>query len=51
MYRERCNAGIAAQMPLAEKAKAATYLIENDGSLEELEARVGEVHAAIVASL
>lgn len=34
---------IAAQMPLAEKVKRATWVIENDGSLESTRAQVGTV--------
>ncbi|MBL8986818.1 MAG: dephospho-CoA kinase [Gemmatimonadales bacterium] len=34
---------IAAQMPSAEKRKRATFLIDNDGSIEKLEQRTREV--------
>jgi dephospho-CoA kinase len=42
---------IATQMPLAEKEKAATDLIRNDGTLAELEAETARVWAAVVARL
>jgi dephospho-CoA kinase len=40
---------IASQMPLAEKAKLAHYVIDNSDSPEETEAQVRAVHAALVA--
>jgi dephospho-CoA kinase len=43
------RARIAAQLPLSEKVKVADYVIENDGTLEELRARTLEVHRALVA--
>lgn len=43
------RARIAAQMPNAEKAKAATHVIENVGAIHELRERVREVHGALVA--
>lgn len=41
--QEDARARIAAQAPLEEKLQLADYVIWNDGSLEELEKRVGEV--------
>ncbi|MGH7832731.1 MAG: dephospho-CoA kinase [Candidatus Binatia bacterium] len=46
--RDRLNAEqirqhLRAQMPLSEKRKLADYVIENNGSIEELEKRVREV--------
>ncbi len=38
---------IAAQYPLERKVDVADYVIDNSGSLEQLEARTLEVHAAI----
>jgi dephospho-CoA kinase len=35
---------IASQMPLAEKARFADYLIDNSGSTEETAHRVREIH-------
>ncbi|WP_299327005.1 dephospho-CoA kinase [uncultured Helicobacter sp.] len=37
---EQARARIAAQMPLAEKIARSTYVIENNGTIEELEQRV-----------
>jgi len=40
---------IASQMPLAEKAKLADYVIDNSGDRAATEARTREVHAALLA--
>ncbi|HEX2440515.1 MAG TPA: dephospho-CoA kinase [Methylomirabilota bacterium] len=40
---------IASQMPLAEKAALADFVIDNSGTPEETEARTREVHAALLA--
>jgi dephospho-CoA kinase len=45
------RARIAAQMPLTEKAKLADFVIDNEGTLEELRARADEVLDAICARL
>lgn len=45
------RARIRAQMPLAEKVKAADFVIENQGSLADLHRRTDEVLAAICARL
>jgi dephospho-CoA kinase len=42
---------IRAQMPLAEKVKVADFVIENDGSLADLERRTDEVLAQICTRL
>ena len=42
---------IASQMPLAEKAKLADYVIDNTGHRAATEARTREVHAALVRDL
>ena len=42
---------IASQMPLAEKAKLADYVIDNSGDRAATEARTREVHAALLAEL
>jgi dephospho-CoA kinase len=42
---------IASQMPLAEKAKLADYVIDNTGDRAATEARTREVHAALVRDL
>jgi dephospho-CoA kinase len=42
---------IASQMPLAEKAALADYVIDNTGSRAETEAQVRRVHAALLADL
>mgnify|MGYP001237759527 CR=1 FL=1 len=48
---EDVRARIRAQMPLAEKVAAADFVIDNTGSLAELERRTDEVLAAICARL
>ena len=40
---------IASQMPLAEKARLAHYVVDNSDSREETAAQVAAVHAALVA--
>jgi len=47
---DAAKARLAAQMPLADKLAAATWVIWNDSDLETLEARVDETHRAILAS-
>ena len=42
-YRQKAEAIINAQMPLEEKIKYAHEIIDNSGTLEELEARVKEL--------
>jgi dephospho-CoA kinase len=42
---------IASQMPLAEKAKLADYVIDNSGDRAATEARTREVHAALLGDL
>ena len=42
---------IASQMPLAEKAKLADYVIDNTGDRAATEARTREVHAALLTDL
>jgi dephospho-CoA kinase len=42
---------IASQMPLADKARLADYVIDNSGDRAATEARVREVHAALLADL
>jgi len=42
---------IASQMPLADKAKLADYVIDNSGDRAATEARTREVHAALLADL
>ena len=42
---------IASQMPLAEKARLADYVIDNSGDRAATEARTREVHAALLADL
>ena len=48
---EEVRARIRAQMPLAEKVAVADFVIENTGSLDELERRTDEVLAQICARL
>ena len=42
------DARIASQMPVEEKVKLATYVIDNDGSVEETRAQVESVHGRIL---
>lgn len=49
MTQERARALIATQMPLADKAAVATHVIDNDGSLDDLNARVDAVAVALRA--
>ncbi len=48
---EEARRRIASQMPLAEKAKLADYLIDNSGGRGETERRVREVYRALLADL
>lgn len=45
------RARIASQMPVAEKAKLADYVVDNSGSRPETERQVREVHRALLADL
>jgi dephospho-CoA kinase len=49
MTLEDAEARIAAQATREQRLAVATYVIENTGTLEELRARVLEVHAELVA--
>jgi len=44
-------ARIASQMPIAEKAKLADYVIDNSGAREETEGQVRTVYGALLAEL
>lgn len=46
---DAARARIASQLSLADKEALADYLVMNDGTLEETEAQVQEVHEALVA--
>lgn len=48
---DEARARIRAQMPLADKVKVADFVIDNTGTLADLEARTDEVLAAICARL
>jgi len=48
---EDARARIGSQLPLAEKEKAADFVIHNDGTLEEVEAAVRATHAALIERL
>lgn len=48
---DEARARIRAQMPLAEKTKVADFVIDNTGTLADLEARTDEVLAAICGRL
>lgn len=49
MTVEKLEAILARQMPQAEKAKRAAYVIDTNGSIEETRAAVGELVAALSA--
>ena len=49
MTVEKLDAILARQMPQAEKAKRAAYVIDTNGSIEETRAAVGELVAALSA--
>lgn len=49
MTREDAEARIAAQASRADRLAIATYVIDNTGTLEELRARVEEIHAELTA--
>lgn len=42
------RARIAAQLPLEDKVRVADYVIENDGSLDDVRSRTREVHRALL---
>lgn len=48
---EEARRRIASQMPVAEKAKLADYVIDNSGSRAETERRVREVYRALLGDL
>jgi dephospho-CoA kinase len=48
---EEVRGRIRAQMPLAEKVKVADFVIENTGSLADLERRTDEVLTAVCERL
>ncbi|KQP66799.1 MULTISPECIES: dephospho-CoA kinase [unclassified Nocardioides] len=47
--REDAESRIAAQATREQRRAVATYVVDNTGSLEDLRARVAEVHARLVA--
>jgi dephospho-CoA kinase len=51
LSKEQIEARIAAQMPLTEKVRRADYVIENDGSVAQLEARVDATFGALCSAL
>jgi len=51
LSEEAARARTASQMPLAVKARVADYVIDNSGTREATEARVREVHAALLEDL
>jgi dephospho-CoA kinase len=48
--REDAESRIAAQATREQRLAIATHIVDNTGTLEELRARVGEIHAALVAT-
>jgi dephospho-CoA kinase len=51
MTREEAASRIASQMPVAEKAKLADYVIDNAGDRAATERQTRDVHAALLADL
>ena len=51
MDEEEARGRIAAQMPVADKAKLADYVIDNSGTRAETERQVREVYGKLVADL
>lgn len=49
--RDEARRRIASQMPLAEKAKLADYVIDNSGDVADTEAQVRRVHQALLEEL
>lgn len=49
LSEDDARARLAAQLPLEKKIAVADYVIWNDGTREELAAKVREVHAALLA--
>lgn len=49
LSKEEAQARIDAQLPLSEKVAVADYVIDNSGTLEQTQARVREVHEALLA--
>lgn len=47
LTEEQCDDRIASQMDIGEKVKGADIVIENDGTLEELEAKVREAYGKV----
>jgi dephospho-CoA kinase len=50
MSEEDARARISAQAPREERLAIATYIVENTGSLDELRARVEEVHRLLIGA-
>ena len=50
MTEDQARARLAAQLPIDQKRRMATYVIENTGSIEQLKAEVERVWATITAS-
>jgi dephospho-CoA kinase len=48
---EEVERRIASQMPVAEKAKLADYVIDNSGDRADTEVQTRRVHAALLADL
>jgi dephospho-CoA kinase len=48
LTESECKQRIAAQLPLARKVEVADYVIDNDGTLAQLEERTRAVHASIL---
>ncbi|HKW07001.1 MAG TPA: dephospho-CoA kinase [Candidatus Dormibacteraeota bacterium] len=49
LSRERATSIIAAQMPIDDKRALATFVVDNDGSIDETQRQVGEVWARVRA--
>ena len=47
LSREDATARVDSQLPLADKIAVADYVVDNDSTLEDTRARVGELHASL----
>jgi dephospho-CoA kinase len=50
LSREAAEARVASQLPLDQKRPYATWIIDNDGTLDDTRAQVDEVFRAMVAT-
>ena len=48
LSEQQARARISSQTPQEAKAQAATFVIDNNGNLEDLQRQVGEIHHALI---